>query len=145
MSDASHATRFQPGQSGNPAGKKPGTRNRATVLIEEMMESDAEKLARAAIDKALAGDPRAIKECLDRIAPRPRHRGTTIDLPSVDTIEGVAAAQAALIAEAAAGVISSEEAARFTAMLEGQRRTLEALQLEDRVAWLEEQVGVIAP
>ena len=33
--------RFQPGQSENPAGKEPGTRNRATALFEEVMGDEA--------------------------------------------------------------------------------------------------------
>lgn len=33
--------RFQPGQSGSPAGKEPRTRNRATALIEEMIGGEA--------------------------------------------------------------------------------------------------------
>jgi hypothetical protein len=37
-------TRFQPGQSGNPAGKKPGTRNRSTMLVEQMIGDEAERI-----------------------------------------------------------------------------------------------------
>ena len=40
-----HDTRFQPGQSGNPAGKKPGTRNRSTMLVEQMIGDEAERIA----------------------------------------------------------------------------------------------------
>jgi hypothetical protein len=35
--------RFQPGCSGNPAGKKPGTLNRATILKRVMAEGDEER------------------------------------------------------------------------------------------------------
>ncbi len=41
--------RFIPGQSGNPVGKKPGTRNRATVLREALR--DGEDVAAARIVK----------------------------------------------------------------------------------------------
>jgi len=41
--------RFMPGQSGNPVGKKPGTRNRATVLREALR--DGEDVAAARIVK----------------------------------------------------------------------------------------------
>jgi hypothetical protein len=32
------ATRFQPGQSGNPAGKPKGARNRTTLAIEALID-----------------------------------------------------------------------------------------------------------
>ena len=37
-----------PGQSRNPAGKKPGTRNRAALLVAQMMEGDEEAATGAA-------------------------------------------------------------------------------------------------
>src|SRR5216684_3551706 len=50
------AGRFLPGQSGNPAGKRPGTRNRATLIREAFAEGEEMVVARAVIDKAKAGD-----------------------------------------------------------------------------------------
>ena len=41
--------RFQPRQSGKPARKEPGTRNRATALIKEMMGDEGERVAHVAI------------------------------------------------------------------------------------------------
>jgi hypothetical protein len=64
--------RFMPGNSGNPAGKKPGTRNRATVLREALAEGEDIATARIIIDKALAGDAVAARFIVDRLTPRPR-------------------------------------------------------------------------
>ena len=64
--------RFVPGQSGNPAGKKSGTRNRATLLAEALRDGEGEAAARIVIDKALAGDAVAARFLLDRLTPRPR-------------------------------------------------------------------------
>ena len=41
--------RFQPGVSGNPAGKRPGTRNRRTLLAEALREGEEAALARSII------------------------------------------------------------------------------------------------
>src|SRR5205823_11458674 len=41
---------FPKGLSGNPMGKRPGTRNRATIIAEEMLDSAARPLLRGAID-----------------------------------------------------------------------------------------------
>ena len=54
--------RFVPGQSGNPADKKPGTRNQATLLAEALRDSEGEAAARLVIDKALAGDARTRRQ-----------------------------------------------------------------------------------
>jgi hypothetical protein len=36
---------FQKGQSGNPAGRPRGSRNRASVLVHSLLEAEAENLA----------------------------------------------------------------------------------------------------
>ena len=138
----SHDTRFQPGQSGNPAGKRPGTRNRATVLIEQMMGGEAERVARVAIEEALAKKPYAVRACLDRLAPKPRRHSVVADLPKADTAAGVLAAGARLLEAAAAGDIAPEEADRLDALLDGQRRALETVELERRIALLEGRLGL---
>ena len=60
-------TRFK---KGNP-GRRPGSRNKATVSVEALLDGDAEKLTRKAIEMALAGDTVAMRLCLDR--PSARH------------------------------------------------------------------------
>ena len=73
--------RFVPGQSGNPVGKRPGTRNRASVLAEALLCGEAENIARVVIDKAVKGDAVAARFCLDRLSPRPRGRAIRLELP----------------------------------------------------------------
>src|SRR5260370_8322753 len=73
--------RFAPGISGNPAGKKPGTRNRATVLRKALAEGEDIAAARIVIDKALAGDVVAARFVVDRLTPRPPRRANPLPLP----------------------------------------------------------------
>ena len=63
------AGRFEKGRSGNPAGKPPGARNRATLAAEKLLDGEAEALTRKAIERAKEGDGVALKMCLDRIIP----------------------------------------------------------------------------
>ena len=66
---------FQSGQSGNPAGRPKGARGKATILAERLLDGEAQDIIRAAINLAKSGDVAAIIwVCLDRIAPRKRHR-----------------------------------------------------------------------
>ena len=45
---------FKPGQSGNPAGRPKGSRNRSTLALEAIFEAEAEAITRKAIELALA-------------------------------------------------------------------------------------------
>jgi hypothetical protein len=58
--------RFVPGVSGNPTGKKPGTRHRATQLTEKLMADDAEAVVTAVVAAAKGGDMTAARLVLDR-------------------------------------------------------------------------------
>src|SRR6516162_8123007 len=74
--------RFQPGQSGNPAGKLKGTKHRVTLLAEQLMADDAESVVRAVIKAAQGGDMVAAKLILDRVCPIRRSRPTPFSLPN---------------------------------------------------------------
>src|SRR5712691_2098719 len=66
---------WRKGESGNPAGRKPGCRNRATRAAEMYLDGEAEALTRLAVKQAFAGDPAALKLCLARtVAPRRKRR-----------------------------------------------------------------------
>ena len=51
------SNRWRPGQSGNPAGRAQGSRNRATVALDALLENDGEAIVKKALDMAKAGDP----------------------------------------------------------------------------------------
>jgi hypothetical protein len=72
--------RFAPGTSGNPAGLKPGTKHRKTLILEEL-EKDGSALATAIKAAALTGDTSAMSLWLTRLEPAVRARGETIEFP----------------------------------------------------------------
>ena len=47
---------FKKGQSGNPSGRPQGSRHKATLAIEELLDGEADKLTRKAVEMALEGD-----------------------------------------------------------------------------------------
>ncbi len=124
--------RFVPGQSGNPAGKKRGTRNRATLLREALADGESARVARIVIDKALAGDAVAARFIVDRLTPRPRGRAIALDLPEGAVAGDVLAASNATIAAMASGEITPDEALTVTRVLDGKLRALKAARGEDR-------------
>lgn len=128
---------FKPGQSGNPKGKRPGTRHRATLAAEQLLAGEAKALTRKAVDLALGGDTTALKLCLDRISPPRRGGLVRLALPEITSLAGVTAAVAEVVAEVAAGRITPEEAAAVGSLLSLQGKVLELNELAERVAALE--------
>lgn len=72
MANEENLKPWKKGQSGNPAGKPKGTRNRATI-IRELLEAKAtdgdgqiaDQITRALINKAAEGDVAAFRELFD--------------------------------------------------------------------------------
>ncbi len=136
---------FQRGQSGNPAGRPVGARNKATMMAEMLMQGEAEGLARIAIEQAKAGDITALRMCLDRVAPPYKHRTVTFELPALESAADAAKALAAITAGVASGELAPAEAADMFKLIDGFTRMLEATIFEERVARLERAAGIAPP
>src|SRR5260370_37374158 len=117
-------------QSGTPAGKLPGTCNRATVLRAALDSEEGPAMARIVSDKALSGDVVTARFCLDRLEPRPRGRAIAIDLPEGARARDVVAAFDATLRAMAVGEITPDEAVQVTRVLDGRRKAIEAARRE---------------
>lgn len=129
--------RFQPGQSGNPAGKPKGARNRATLAAEALLDGESEELTRKAIELAKGGDTTALRLCLERLIPARRDKPVNFDLPPIETADDAAKAMGAILQAVAGGEISPSEGAEVARLLEGYVKTLETAEFERRLAALE--------
>ncbi len=131
-------TAWKPGTSGNPTGKRPGTRHRATQMIEKLLEDGASDIAQAVVAQAKAGDMTAAKIVMDRLFPSPKDRRISFPLPPhLDSAEKVSEAGFAVLQAVAAGEITPSEGATVAGILEERRKALETQELEQRVAALE--------
>jgi len=130
--------RLVPGVSGNPAGKPPGARARVTRLAEKLMADDAEAVVKAVVAAAKEGDMTAARLVLDRIAPPCRGRPVRLDLPPIVGAADLVKALAAVADAMARGVISAEEAQAAAGVLDHHRKAVETLDLERRIAALEQ-------
>jgi hypothetical protein len=126
------AGRFVAGQSGNPAGKLPGTRNRKSVLLAALRDGEGEAAARVVIEKALAGDAVAARFVVALISPRPRGRTIHLDMPEDDDCNVITAYNLTLQA-LCQGEITPDEAVTVSRFLDGRRRVLQAWQLEAKL------------
>lgn len=127
------------GESGNPAGKLRGARNKATMMVFGLMEQGAEEITRAVVEAARGGDLSAARLVLERLAPPARERPIAIDLPNTDTAEGIDQAQQAIIAAVGSGELLPGEGNVLAGLVEARRKALETIELEQRVTALEEQ------
>ena len=85
---------FVKGRSGNPRGRPVGARNKKTLAAAVLLEGESEALTRKAVELALAGDPTALRLCIERILPPCRERAVRFELPPIENAADVSVAMA---------------------------------------------------
>ena len=128
---------WKKGESGNPTGKPAGTRNKATLMIQRIMERGAQEIAEAVVGLAKEGDLSAARLVIERLVPPAKERPIALVMPDTASAEGIAQAQAAILQAVAAGEILPGEAATLSNIVEARRKALETQQLEQRITALE--------
>lgn len=131
------ATVWKAGVSGNPAGKKPGTRNKKTLLAMALLNEDLEAITKVVIDAAKKGDMAAARFIIERMVPPLRERPVELTLPRIETATGAAAAQQAILDAVAAGDLLPGEGATLSGIVEQRRKAIETEELEQRISKLE--------
>lgn len=128
---------WKKGQSGNPAGKKPGTKNRATLMAEKLLDGEVEDITRQCIDRAKAGDPVAMRLCLERLLPPRKGRPIAFSLPDVKSPSDLPDALTAVLKAVSTGELTPEEGQALQMMLENVRKAYETVELAKRLDELE--------
>ena len=119
--------RFKKGESGNPAGRPPGSSNRSLRILRDA----AEEILPDLIERAKSGDLEAQKLILDRGIPRLRAVSMPESLALPDgTLTDQAKALVALIAE---GNLSTTVAAEVAGVITASARVEEVDQLRDEL------------
>ncbi len=129
---------FKKGKSGNPAGRPQGSRNKATLAMERLLNGEADRLTQKAVDLAMKGDTTALRLCLERLCPPRKDWPVIFDLPPLKVPADALAAMSALLAAVAQGEVSPGEAQTIATVIEAQRRVMECEDHEKRLRALEE-------
>jgi hypothetical protein len=129
--------RYAKGQSGNPAGKPKGARNRSTLMAERLFADEIESICKKVIEKAKAGDIQAAKIILDRLLPPRKDVPIQIDLPNMDTSSDLLKAMGCITNAVGVGYISPSEGEALARIVETYAKTLELSEFERRLALLE--------
>lgn len=129
---------FKKGQSGNPRGKRPGTRNRTTLAMEALLDGEAQAITRKAVQLAKAGDTTALRLCLDRLYPVRRDRPITFDAPELQSANDAAELSRAIVRAAAQGELTPIEAGELAKLVDTYTRAVTAVEHEQRIKALED-------
>jgi len=131
------AVRFQPGQSGNPAGRPKGIPTKAQKF-RAAIEEHVPGIVQALVRQALAGDVSAASLLLSRALPplRPESQALSIQATATSLVERAEEITAATLA----GEIPSSVGADLMGVLNGLARVTEIEDLAKRMDELEERM-----
>ena len=131
--------KFQKGQSGNPAGKPRGAKDRRTEL-RALFQPRSGELVNKAIEMALSGDAACLRLCIDRLVAPIKAQDTAAPIEGLDA--GSLADQGrAVMAGVAAGTLTPDQAATLLHAIASQAKIIEVDELEQRIARLEERAS----
>lgn len=129
--------RFQPGQSGNPAGRPKGIPN-PQAQLRKSIEGHVPAIITRLVASALDGDTAAASLLLSRCLPPVKPESSTQALPDGG---GMADRAEQVVTEAMAGNLSPSAAGELIGVLAAQAKILEISELAERMAALEARLG----
>ena len=129
---------FERGRSGNPAGRRTGSRNQTTMAAAALLAGESEALTRKAVELALVGDPTAMRLCIERVLPACRERAVKFALPPIESAADIAAAMKAVTSALAEGAITPGEAATIAAVVDNFVRAIETSDFDRRLQLMED-------
>jgi hypothetical protein len=109
-------------------------------MLEQLLDGEAEKLTRKAIDMAIAGDTTCIRLCLERVLPPRKDRPLSVDLPPVQSLQDVAEAMSSVVEHVGSGAITPIEGQALAGLLQGFSQSLEMSDLAKRLDQIESKI-----
>lgn len=134
--------RFRRGHSGNAAGRRRGSRNKAAIALDELGEKYGQIVLSALIRKAVSGDTIAARVILDRLWPPPKGRRVAIRLPAITDASSALAAVAEVTRAVATAELTASEGADLVSLITNAAKIVEAVAIERRVSELESKIGI---
>jgi hypothetical protein len=135
------ATRGRPFANGNP-GRKPGSKNRTTLVAAALLEGETEELIRKAIELAKAGDSGMLKFLLTRILPR--ERLMKLDLPRIESASDALKALGSVMHDVSEGRITPSEGAALATLINSYTQAIDMVDVVKRLDALEAQIKGVA-
>ena len=128
---------FQPGNSVGQ-GRPKGSRNKVTLLVQQLLGAHAEAIIRKVLIQALQGDRYLLRLCVERICPPVREAPVRIHLGPTNTAAEIDGASQSVLRAVAKGRITPADGETLTKMLESRINAIKSAEFEARLARLEE-------
>lgn len=143
MSNNAPKTRGRPFEQGNKFGKgRPtGSRNKATLVLEALLDDEGEDVVRRMVTEAKGGNMTAAKALLDRLVPPRKDRPVPFALPPVTSMADVTDALGDILDGMATGELTPNDAQALMNILVGYVKIFEATEFEIRLLALEETLA----
>ena len=136
--------RGRPFEPGNKYGKgRPeGSRNKATLALEALINGEGEDIVRTIVEDAKNGNSVYGKALLDRLVPPRKSAPTPINIPPVNNAADLETALIKVVNDMSSGEITPDEAQAITGVIANHIKLHEALKLEERLKEVEKAVGL---
>lgn len=134
-------TKYIKGQSGNPAGRPKGIKNKAT-LLRASLEDDLPDLLAVVKKQALEGDIQAIKLILDRVMPPLKATAPVIELLELSKATTLSEKAEAIIDAVGCGELAPDIASQLISAVATLAKVIEIDQLQQRLEALEQHLIV---
>jgi len=134
-------TQFKPGQSGNKAGRPQGSRNKVSIILDGMLQKEAEAILNKAVKLALNGNSIMIRALIDKLIPNRKENPVKIRLPTIATAADLPKITATILKAAGAGKITISEAANFSKIVDSHRSALEIFEIQTRLSNIENKMN----
>ena len=129
---------FQPGNNLG-RGRPKGSRNRKSLLAEELLESHAEAVVNQALALAEKGNTQVLRILLGHILSRRREVPLKTGPLPMSTVAELSQASEKLMNKVTSGQIGLSDAKGIAGLLEQRRHILETEDLEKRVRAIEQK------
>jgi hypothetical protein len=121
---------FKKGQSGNPNGRPLGSRNKASIIADQLFLEDLQSICKAIIEKAKSGNIQVAKIILDRLLPPKKDLPITIEIPKIKTSYDILKAMESITQAIANGEISPLEGEALARILDIHAKSIELYDFE---------------
>ena len=133
---------FTKGISGYPKGRPKGSRNRATLIAQELFGDEIEEIVRQFIEAGKSGDIQVLKFIIGRTLPPMRSAPIEFSLPSIESPSEILKAYDRIWSAVGAGEITLDEMERLKAFLESKQNAIDSVELVTRMENLEIVAGL---
>lgn len=129
--------RGRPFRKGN-GGRKPGSKNRTTVIAAALVEGDEAAIIQKAKEIALAGDSSLLKFFLSRLLPR--ERMIKLELPPMHSADDAVEVLASILLNVVEGKITANEGSYLATVVNSTAGAIEIKDFAKRLDALEKRL-----